>query len=64
MRQAVQNHPAGKSVSCFVNPENPEEAVLSRALPSHFFVSALLPVAFIGCGIVVLWKSRPGKKKK
>ena len=32
MREIAENHPAQKTVTCFVNPDNPAEAVLSRKI--------------------------------
>ncbi|MCM8814077.1 MAG: DUF3592 domain-containing protein [Candidatus Omnitrophica bacterium] len=42
-------YPAGATVDCFVNPENPAQAVLERRFPWIVFV-LVLPVIFIVIG--------------
>ena len=39
MRQAVQKYPYGKSTYCWVNPDNPNEAILERNLITQRFLT-------------------------
>ncbi|MCP5113385.1 MAG: DUF3592 domain-containing protein [bacterium] len=53
VRSLVETHPAGAELSCFVNPEEPVEAVLRRG--SLWLVLGLFaPVAFMAAGMVGL----------
>lgn len=47
--ETVARYPVGARVPCWVNPSNPEKAVLSRSL-SWEWLLALLPLTFIGVG--------------
>ena len=52
--KAVRDYPPGKKTFCYVNPENPEEAVLSRAPSSELWVG-LVPAVFalVGLGGII-----------
>lgn len=55
MRQAVQKYPYGKSTYCWVNPDNPNEAILERNLMTPRFLTwAGFPVMFIFAGISII----------
>lgn len=55
MRQAVQKYPYGKSTYCWVNPDNPNEAILERNLITQRFLTwAGFPVMFIFAGISII----------
>ena len=47
---AVRAYPAGATVSCFVDPADPSEAVLDRGF-SPLTAVILLPAAFVALGI-------------
>ncbi len=48
-RRALRDHPAGKQTNCFVNPSNPEEAVIERGwVPDMWW--GLFPVPFLLVG--------------
>ena len=53
-RKVVNRYPVGKSTYCYVNPENPSEAVISRKYNNPWWL-ALLPLVFIlvGAGGVI-----------
>ncbi|MFZ2629995.1 MAG: DUF3592 domain-containing protein [Desulfosalsimonadaceae bacterium] len=46
----VRQYPAGGSAVCYVNPDNPGEAVLKRELGAKAFL-ALIPLAFLLVGL-------------
>ena len=50
MREIVSDMTEGKEVTCLVNPANPTEAVISRAIPwfNALFMLFPLPFLFIG----------------
>ena len=55
MRQAVQKYPVGKSTYCWVNPDNPSEAILERTLMTQRFLTwAGFPLLFIFAGISII----------
>ncbi len=53
MLKAVDDNPVGKATTCLVNPERPEEAVLSRALPYSQIPWFLFPLPFIFFGLFI-----------
>jgi hypothetical protein len=56
-RQAYR-HPVGSTVTCFVNPRRPEEAVLQRRNPA-FGLFAILPLIFVvigAGGLYFVWR--------
>ncbi len=53
-QKIVRNHPPGKIVTCFVNPENPCEAVISREASTWDVLSRFLPLIFIAAGAGLL----------
>ncbi len=54
MRQVVRAHPPGTPVSCYVNPKNPQEALICRELPGSFWGFAWMPLPFVAIGMVCL----------
>lgn len=55
--QVVESLPPGKTVTCWVNPADPNEAVLDRSLPSQailglFFATPFITVGVTGFGIL------------
>ena len=59
----VRRYPVGQAATCFVNPDDPSEAILSRQWRGDFLF-ALIPVAFLGIGLigmVAIWRS--GRRK-
>lgn len=52
MRAAVRRHPAGTRTFCWVNPENPAQALIDRELPSSYFLfNVWFPLPFVGFGL-------------
>ena len=51
MQQIVNHHPAGKKITCLVNPENPSESVISRELYYPALAFGIIPVTFLCIGI-------------
>jgi len=49
----VAQHPPGKKTVCYVNPEDPAEAVLDRTFGAKYLLG-LIPVAFVLIGLVGL----------
>jgi hypothetical protein len=48
-QEVVDRYPPGSSATCFVNPADPDEAVLVRGFTSHFLL-ALIPLIFVLVG--------------
>ncbi len=46
----VRQYPAGKRAVCFINPDNPSDAVLKRELGAEAFL-ALIPILFMIIGL-------------
>lgn len=53
----VRAHPAGGTVTCFVDPDTPGEAVIERGPTLHALVG-LIPLAFVGLGLLVMQMAR------
>ena len=53
MQNIVNNHPAGKKITCLVNPENPDESVISRELYYPALVFVIIPVVLFCIGISI-----------
>ncbi len=52
MRRIVRNHPPGIPLFCWVNPDNPEQALVDRTLPNTFYLIWLwFPLPFLGLGL-------------
>lgn len=52
MRAAVRRHPVGTHTFCWVNPENPAQALIDRELPlSYFLLRFWFPLPFVGFGL-------------
>ncbi len=49
--QAVADNPVGSKTQCLVNPNRPEEAVLSRTIPRSHFIWFFFPLPFIAVGL-------------
>ncbi len=48
-RRVVRDHPAGKQTTCFVNPSNPEEAVIERGwVPDMWWGFFPIPFLLVG----------------
>ncbi len=68
-QKIVRNHPAGKTVTCFVNPDNPDEAVICREADTMVVIFSFFPLLFIaaGAGIIIFSVKKllpPGKQKQ
>lgn len=51
MRRIVADHPEGKSVTAWVDPANPENAVLSRQIPRNLAMGLFFPLPFLAVGV-------------
>lgn len=49
-RAIVDAHPAGSETSCYVDPDNPSEAVIDRSFPGELWFG-LLPLIFVLVGL-------------
>lgn len=59
----VARYPAGTRTTCWVDPENPAEAVLNRGFSLAYLIG-LLPLAFVAAGAGgMIWALRQGRKK-
>lgn len=62
-KQVIVNaHPAGKEITCFVNPQRPHETLLERDM-GWWAAFTLFPLPFAGVGIGGLWYTFRKKKK-
>ncbi len=52
----VASLPKGRKTVCYVNPEDPLDAVLSREPPSEIWFG-LIPGVFLLVGLVIFWKA-------
>lgn len=53
MQDIVDDYPAGKKITCLVNPENPDESVISRELYYPALVFVIIPVVSFCIGISI-----------
>ncbi|BDS06823.1 hypothetical protein NT6N_18630 [Oceaniferula spumae] len=53
-QEKVKNHPPGKEIVCYVNPDKPWQALLERDL-GWWALFALFPLPFIAIGVGGLW---------
>src|SRR4051794_27614107 len=60
-QRIVDRYPPGARVTCWVDPDDPDEAVLSRGL-SPIYLIGLLPLLFLGIGLGgLVWTLRSGR---
>lgn len=50
MRETISRLPQGKAVTCWVNPDNPAEAVIDRSLPGEAVVGFFFSLPFLAVG--------------
>ena len=50
----VSRYPPGAHTTCYVNPSEPQEAVIERGFTLEFLFG-LIPLAFVGIGLLVLF---------
>ena len=62
--QIVESFRSGKRIECLVNPENPSEAVVTRAIPWVAWGGILVPSILILAGIYHVQSSVRGFFKK
>ncbi|HSU81138.1 MAG TPA: DUF3592 domain-containing protein [Thermoanaerobaculia bacterium] len=61
-QRIVDRYPPGARVTCWVDPDDPNEAVLYRGL-SPVYLIGLLPLAFLVIGLGgLVWTLRPGRR--
>lgn len=61
--EVVRQYPKGAMRTCFVDPDDPESAVLNKSLTSSMWWG-LFPLPFVGFGAFVLFHVVRGKKPK
>ena len=54
MRKIVSDMTAGKETTCLVNPANPTEAVISRAIPWFNLLFMFFPLPFLAIGFFTI----------
>jgi hypothetical protein len=60
-QRIVDRYPPGARVPCWVDPGDPDQAVLSRDLSPTYLIG-LLPLAFLGIGLGgLVWTLRPSR---
>lgn len=60
-QRIVDRYPPGSRVTCWVDPDDPNEAVLSRGL-SPIYLIGLVPLLFLGVGLAgLVWTLRSGR---
>lgn len=52
--EIVNDHPVGTQMGCFVNPDDPEEAVIDRRY-DFSYMGFIFPLIFSGIGFAILW---------
>lgn len=62
-QEFVNEHPAGKAIVCYVDPDEPWRAILERRL-GWWALFALFPLPFAAVGLGGLWWMLVGKKRK
>ena len=50
MRETVDGLPKGKAVTCWVNPANPDEAVMDRSMPASAIMGVFFSMPFLAVG--------------
>ena len=64
MRRIVREHPVGRQCECLVNPGNPAEAVMSRAVPvGYVLLSSFFTLLFEALGVGLLIAAARSKEK-
>ena len=68
IERAEKNYPAGKQTECLVNPENPFESVLSRAIPWRSWITLpgcllFICTGFWGCKKAIRHIQRQSKRR-
>ena len=65
MRRIVESLPQGTQTYCLVNPDNPEESVMRRQLPSlYIFLLVLFMLPFIAFGGFAVYSGIKGLRNK
>lgn len=62
-RKIVRQHPRGKETVCYVNPDDPYQAVLSREY-SWILLFGMIPIIFVFVGLGIILASIFGKSNK
>lgn len=61
--EVVEYYSPGLRTVCWVNPENPSEAVLKKDFSATYLIG-LLPLVFLLAGVGILWAGVSGGRKK
>jgi hypothetical protein len=69
IERAMKNYPAGKQTECLVNPDNPFESVLSRAIPWRSWITPpgcllFIWIGFWGCKKAIRHMQRQSKSRR
>jgi len=60
----INAYPSGASSRCFVNPRNPEQAILSRSVPREAAFN-LIPLLFVCAGLAgIFWQVNSSRQAK
>ena len=63
MERIVAENPPGRQVTCLVNPDKPEQAIVSREIPwALFSFTFIFPTVFFLAGSAIIWNTLRGKK--
>ena len=62
--EVISDFPVGKPIECLVNPDDPAESVISRAIPWCAWGGILLPPVFIVIGIAAGWQALRNLQRK
>lgn len=62
--EVISEFPVGKPIECLVNPDDPAESVISRAIPWCAWAGILLPPIFLVIGIAAGWQAVRNLRRK
>ena len=51
-KDIINRYPRGKKAKCYINPDNPEEAVISREYRTDMMLFAIIPLVFTLVGLI------------
>ena len=57
MRDIVSSMPKGKEITCLVNPNNPNDSVISREFPASIIIRMLFSLTFLGIGLFIVFST-------
>ena len=57
MRDIVSSMPKGTEITCLVNPNNPNDSVISREFPPSIIIRMLFTLPFLGIGLFIVFST-------